>query len=79
MQELLMRISEGIMEILPDAMGFEIGPDTLLSDIPEWDSMTSVNFKVFLEEAFSVKMPDELLEGESRIAEIMEFIRRTDW
>lgn len=78
MQQILARIREGIVEILPEAMGFEILPDTCLSDIPEWDSMTSVNFKVFLEETFSVKIPDELLEGESTVNEVIEFIRRTD-
>lgn len=78
MNDTLIRIREGITEILPEAMGFEISTDTFLSNIPEWDSMTSVNFKVFLEESFSVKIPDELLEGESTIGELIEFIRRTD-
>ncbi len=78
MQVILNKIRDGIVEILPDAMGFEIMPETLLGHIPEWDSMTSVNFKVFLEETFSVKMPDELLEGESTVGEVIEFIRRTD-
>ncbi len=78
MQEIMTRIKEGIVELLPEAMGFEIFPDTFLNNIPEWDSMTSVNFKVYLEETFSVKIPDELLEGESTIGEVIEFIRRTD-
>ena len=46
-------------------MGFDMIPDTLLNDIPERDSMTSVNVKVFLEETFGVSIPDDLLEGES--------------
>ncbi|MEM5786856.1 MAG: acyl carrier protein [Syntrophobacteraceae bacterium] len=78
MNETLTRIREGIVEILPDAMGFEIKTDTFLSNIPEWDSMTSVNFKVFLEETFGVRIPDEMLEGESTVGELVEFIRRTD-
>jgi acyl carrier protein len=68
----LQTIREGIPEL-------EVQPDTPLSDIPEWDSMTSVNFKVFLEEAFGVSIPDELLEGGSTIGEVISFIRRADY
>lgn len=78
MQEILTRIQDGIVEILPDAAGFELGTETNLSQIPEWDSMTAVNFKVFLEETFGVRIPDELLEGESSLRDLIEFIRRTD-
>ena len=78
MLEVLATIREGIPELFPGAMGFEILPDTLLNDIPEWDSMTSVNFKVFLEEAFGISIPDDLLEGGSTIGEVIAFIRRAD-
>jgi acyl carrier protein len=78
MEPILYRIRDGIPEIFPAAFGFEIIPDTVLSDIPEWDSMSSVNFKVFLEETFQVKIPDDLLEGESTILEIINFITRAD-
>lgn len=78
MQEVLLKIKEGIPELFPGADGFEIVPDTLLNHIPEWDSMSSVNFKVFLEETFGVKIPDDLLEGGSTIGEVISFIRRVD-
>jgi len=78
MLEVLATIREGIPELFPGAMGFEIVPDTLLNDIPEWDSMTSVNFKVFLEETFGITIPDDLLEGGSTIGEVIAFIRRSD-
>ncbi len=78
MLEALATIREGIPELFPGAMGFVIAQDTLLSDIPEWDSMTSVNFKVFLEETFGVVIPDDLLEGGSTIGEVITFIRRAD-
>ena len=78
MLEVLATIREGIPELFPGAMGFEIAPDTPLNDIPEWDSMTSVNFKVFLEETFGVSIPDDLLEGGSTIGEVIAFIRRAD-
>ncbi len=78
MLEVLSKIREGVPELFPGAMGFPIEPDTLLNHIPEWDSMSSVNFKVFLEETFGVKIPDDLLEGGSTIGEVITFIRRVD-
>ncbi len=78
MSEVLSAIRESIPDLFPGAIGFEIGPDTLLNHIPEWDSMSSVNFKVFLEETFGVKISDDLLEGGSTIGEVINFIRRAD-
>ncbi len=78
MSEVLSAIREGIPDLFPGAVGFAIEPDTLLNHIPEWDSMSSVNFKVFLEETFGVKIPDDLLEGGSTIGEVINFIRRVD-
>lgn len=78
MSEVLSAIREGIPELFPGAIGFDVSPDTLLNHIPEWDSMSSVNFKVFLEETFGVKIPDDLLEGGSTIGEVISFIRRVD-
>lgn len=75
MNEILIKVRNGISDIFPDAMGFEVHPDTSLESIPEWDSMSSVNLKVFLEETFGVRIPDELLEGETTIGEVIEFIR----
>ncbi|MDA8308798.1 MAG: acyl carrier protein [Deltaproteobacteria bacterium] len=78
MLEALTTIREAIPELFPGAMGFDVEPETLLNDIPEWDSMTSVNFKVFLEETFGVIIPDDLLEGGSTIGEVITFIGRAD-
>jgi acyl carrier protein len=78
MLEALQTIREGIPGLFPDAMGFPIEPETPLNHIPEWDSMSSVNFKVFLEETFGVKIPDDLLEGGSTISEVINFIRRAN-
>ncbi len=75
MSEVLSTIREGIPDLFPGAEGSEIEPDTLLNTIPEWDSMSCVNFKVFLEERFGVNIPDELLEGGSTIGEVISFIR----
>ena len=78
MLEALTTIRDIIPELFPAATGFEVSQGTFLSDIPEWDSMTSVNFKVFLEETFGVTIPDDLLEGGSTIGEVITFIGRAD-
>jgi acyl carrier protein len=78
MSEVLSAIREGIPDLFPGAVGFNVDPETLLNHIPEWDSMSSVNFKIFLEETFGVKIPDDLLEGGSTIGEVINFIRRAD-
>ena len=78
MSEVLSAIRESIPELFPGAVGFDVTPETLLNHIPEWDSMSSVNFKVFLEETFGVKIPDDLLEGRSTIGEVINFIREAD-
>lgn len=75
MQVIMQKIREGIQDMFPAAMALEINQDTLLSHIPDWDSMSSVNFKVFLEEAFGTQVPDELLEGGRKLREIITFIK----
>jgi acyl carrier protein len=78
METIMSKIKEGITEIFPAAVGLEIIPDTPLSNIPDWDSMASVNFQVYLEEAFSVEIPTDLLEGGSTIGEIIAHIGKSN-
>jgi len=75
MQSMMERIREGIQDMFPAAIGAEITTEMALKQIPDWDSMSSVNFKVFLEENFGAQVPDELLEGGSTLREIIRFIR----
>ncbi len=78
MQQILFKIREGIQEIFPSAMGLEVIPATLLNHIPDWDSMSSVNFKVYLEETFGMNIPDDLLEGAGTVGELVAFIRKSN-
>jgi acyl carrier protein len=74
MQSIMATIKQGIQELFPAAMDLEIVPDTALDDIPDWDSMSSVNFKVFLEETFKVPIPEDLLNGGSTIGDIVAYV-----
>ncbi len=65
------KIVEGIFELFPSADEIEINDDTVLEEIPDWDSMASVNFMMFLQQAFDVQLPNDFLHGELKIGEIV--------
>ena len=77
MQEILLKIKKGIEELFPVPLHFEVIPETPLNLIPDWDSMSSVNFKIFLEEAFEMEIPDDLLDGETTVGEIVGHVRKS--
>jgi acyl carrier protein len=67
-------ITEGLNEVFPESVGMEVNAETRLDEIPDWDSMASVNLQMFLESAFQCSVPVELLSGETRIGDIVEHI-----
>jgi acyl carrier protein len=68
-------LSACIKELFPDAADVIIGSETLLDDIPGWDSMSAVNLQTYLATAFGVTLPEEMLSGEISVGEIVEQIR----
>lgn len=70
-----LKIERGLHEIFPELNGKSVDADTLLGEIPEWDSMAAVNLMVFIEEAFAVEMPEDFLNSETSIGEIVNLIR----
>ncbi|MGI9381639.1 MAG: acyl carrier protein [Methyloligellaceae bacterium] len=68
------KITEGLNEVFPDSVGLEFNGETHLDEIPDWDSMASVNLQMFLETAFECPVPTELLSGETPIGAIVEHI-----
>ncbi len=75
MSDMLTRIVEGLKEIFPDIEDMEITPETALGDIPDWDSMSAVNFQSFIELNFQVSVPQDVLNEETAIAEVIGFIQ----
>lgn len=69
------KITEGLSEVFPESVGMEVKDETLLDEIPYWDSMASVNLQVFLETAFKCSVPAELLSGETPIGDIVKHIQ----
>ncbi len=78
MSYILEIIAEGLEEIFPDAAELKITPDMELGAIPDWDSMSSVNFQVFIEQHFEVEIPQELLTEETTIDEVILYIKEPE-
>ena len=69
------KITEGLNEVFPESVGLEVNGETLLEEIPHWDSMASVNLQIFLETAFGCSGPAQLLSAETPIGDIVEHIQ----
>ena len=74
MSDILSKIEKGLKEIFPEIGRMKITTDMLLGQIPDWDSMSSVNFQGFLEQQFKVSVPQDLLNTETSISEVISFI-----
>lgn len=53
-------------------------PDRLRDSIPGWDSMGALLLIAELEERFSVELTAEESRGMTKIADVLEFLRRHD-
>ncbi len=69
------KITEGLNEVFPESEGMKVNGETLLDEIPYWDSMASVNLQIFLETAFGCPVPAQLLSGETSTGDIVEHIQ----
>jgi acyl carrier protein len=65
---------KGLHEVFPDSETMVLSSDSLLGDLPEWDSMAAVNFQTYLEQQFDLEVPIELLADSTSLQEVMEFI-----
>jgi len=74
-EDIIAKITEGLHEVFPESVGVEVNAETLLDEIPDWDSMASVNLQMFLEDAFGCPVPPELLSGETPIGDIVQHIQ----
>lgn len=74
MTDILREICQGLREIFPEMGDIAITPETQLREIPDWDSMSSVNFQGFLEQKFGISIPQELLGEEISISDVISFI-----
>ena len=64
-----------IHAVFPDADESALTPESRLGGIPGWDSMNSVNLLLELEAAFSVRLLNEMLSGDQRLADVVALLR----
>ncbi len=74
MQEILAKLKDGIQGIMPGASR-QIVLETAIADIPAWDSLHSVTLQMFLEETFNKTIPLDLVQGDSTIGDIIDYLR----
>lgn len=69
------KLIEVIKSVFPDAVVEKCTLATLLEDIPDWDSMNSVNLQIELENAFGVSFLDDGLDGKTSIQTLMNLLK----
>lgn len=72
------QLIKGLEELFPETQGTGISVETVLGEMPEWDSMAAVNFQTFLLQQFEMEVPLELLADETSIQEVIAFIENPD-
>jgi acyl carrier protein len=68
------QIATGLRDLFPECVDMVLSNETILGELPEWDSMAAVNLQSFLHQAFDIEVPLELLADETRIQEICDFL-----
>lgn len=67
-------IFKGLEEIFPECRTEDLSLETVLGEMPEWDSMAAVNLQTFLLQEYEVEVPLELLADETSLKEIITFL-----
>ncbi len=68
------QIIKGLEELFPECQGTDLSLETVLGELPEWDSMAAVNFQTFIMQQFEMEVPLELLAEETSIQEVITYI-----
>lgn len=75
MDAFLEQIIEGLQEVFPEAEGIALASESVLGEIPDWDSMAAVNLQTYLQQQFDIEVPLELLADETTLDEVLNFIK----
>ena len=72
------QLIQGLEDIFPECRGTLISLDTVLGEMPEWDSMAAVNLQTFLLQQYQVEVPLELLADETSLQEVIAYLENPD-
>ena len=75
--EILTTLSEIAVDVLDpeETESFDLSIETLIEDVPKWDSLAHINMIVQVEAAFSIRFTLEEMEELSSIRSIVEAIK----
>ena len=68
------KIFQGLEELFPECRAEDMSMETVLGDMPEWDSMAAVNFQTLLLQEYEVEVPLELLADETTLQDVIAFL-----
>lgn len=68
------KIIAAIKSVFEEFDETELRSDMLLDEVPDWDSMNSVNLQLELETTFEVDLSDIVLTGEYRISDVIKIL-----
>lgn len=74
MDHILSKIKSGILDLFPEVGNMTLAAETSLGQIPDFDSMASVNFQTFLEASFPLRIPLDMLNEETTLGELAVYI-----
>lgn len=68
------KIFQGLEELFPECRASDLSLETVLGDMPEWDSMAAVNLQTLLLQQYDVEVPLELLADETSLQDVIAFL-----
>lgn len=74
MKEMILKLAEDLTEIFPDIDTITITPETMLEEIPDWDSMAAINLQLFLNEEFGIHIEQDFFNDDTSFREVSERI-----
>jgi acyl carrier protein len=75
MQEIISKIKSGIQEVFPEVGDMVIDAETMLGQIPDWDSMAAINLQVHLEQQHNISVQADMLSDETSLADLVALIQ----
>jgi acyl carrier protein len=68
------RLIEILREVFPECGDMPMSHETLLGELPEWDSMAAVNLQTAVLQQVQMELPLELLGDQTSVQEVIDFL-----
>ncbi|MBM7866619.1 hypothetical protein GTO89_08640 [Heliobacterium gestii] len=71
--EIRNKVFQAVQLIETDFRKEQLSDELTLEELPNWDSMTAINFNISLEEAFGWEPGTAVFKGSNRIGDVVSF------